>query len=101
MRFWTGQQSLDSNSVCYEDSWATVNPQELGHTFSPQNPLAAIDVPHLRQGQRIDYILVRCERHGPTLSVSHCERIFHQPHNGVWASDHFGLTADFRILASK
>jgi endonuclease/exonuclease/phosphatase family metal-dependent hydrolase len=26
-----------------------------------------------------------------------CERLFDQPVNGVWASDHFGVTADLAV----
>lgn len=95
MRFWTGSQSLKGTSVCYEDAWEAMPPNAPGHTFSPGNPLAFSDEPHLQRGRRIDYILVRCEEHGPTLRVSLCDRIFDQPINGVWASDHFGVVADF------
>jgi hypothetical protein len=31
---------------------------------------------------------------GPTLEIAACERVFDEPVNGVWASDHFGLIAD-------
>lgn len=95
MRFWTGLQSLDGVSVCYQEVWETLHPDDPGHTFSPDNPLAFNDEPHLQRGRRIDDILVRCEEHGPTLRVSSSHRIFDQPVNGVWASDHFGMMADF------
>jgi hypothetical protein len=49
----------------------------------------------LDRGRRIDYILLRCTDHGPTLNVLRADRIFTQPVNGVWASDHFGLVAEF------
>jgi endonuclease/exonuclease/phosphatase family metal-dependent hydrolase len=40
--------------------------------------------------RRIDYILVRCARHGgPSLKIRSCERIFDAPA----ASDHYGLLA--------
>jgi endonuclease/exonuclease/phosphatase family metal-dependent hydrolase len=45
-------------------------------------------------GRRIDYVFVRCGDRGPTLDVSACERIFDDPVDGVWASDHFGVVAD-------
>jgi endonuclease/exonuclease/phosphatase family metal-dependent hydrolase len=48
----------------------------------------------LELARRIDYVMVRCEDHGPTLDVSSCERIFDEPVGGVWASDHFGVVAD-------
>lgn len=66
-----------------------------GHTFTPRNPLArdgetAWDVP-----RRIDYVMVRCDDYGPTLDVRDCRRLFDEPRDGVWASDHFGVMAEF------
>ena len=67
-------------------------PGEPGDTFTPDNPLVADpDWPF----RRIDYILVRCGDHGgPTLGIRSCKRVFDEPIDGVWASDHFGVTAD-------
>ena len=31
---------------------------------------------------------------GTALDIAACERIFDEPVNGIWASDHFGLVAD-------
>jgi hypothetical protein len=42
-------------------------------------------------------VLVGCSDHGgPTLDIAGCERIFDQPVDGVYGSDHFGLVADLR-----
>jgi hypothetical protein len=38
--------------------------------------------------------MVRCGRHGPSLQIVGCARIFDEPVGGVWASDHFGVVAD-------
>jgi endonuclease/exonuclease/phosphatase family metal-dependent hydrolase len=44
--------------------------------------------------QRIDYVFVRCRDDGmPTLRVADCRRVFDQPVDDVWASDHFGVLA--------
>jgi hypothetical protein len=51
----------------------------------------------LELGRRIDYVMVRCGDHGPTLEIRACERIFDKPVEGVWASDHFGVVADLAI----
>jgi endonuclease/exonuclease/phosphatase family metal-dependent hydrolase len=51
----------------------------------------------LERGRRIDYVLVRCADHGPSLDVVACARIFDQPVDGVWASDHFGVVADLAV----
>lgn len=95
-RFWTGRQALDGVSVCYRDAWESAHADDPGHTFGvPENPLVVDwDWPF----RRIDYIFVRCGEHGgPTLQIERCERIFDQPVDGVWASDHFGVVADLRV----
>jgi endonuclease/exonuclease/phosphatase family metal-dependent hydrolase len=96
IRFLTGRQSLEGESVCYRDAWASAHPDgPAGHTFTPlENPLVrdgetAWDVP-----RRIDYVFVRCDNRGPTLDVARCERLFDEPRDGVYASDHFGVVAD-------
>jgi endonuclease/exonuclease/phosphatase family metal-dependent hydrolase len=97
IRFWTGKQSLDGLSVCYRDAWTACHPGDPGHTFTPENsllPIAEIGDWELELGRRIDYLLIRCTDHGPTLHTTSCRRLFDQPVDGVWASDHFGLTAD-------
>ena len=98
VRFWHGLQSLGDTSVCYRDAWESAHPGDPGHTFSPRNPLVTggNNWP-LELGRRIDYVMVRCGDHGPTLDVTACERIFDEPVEGVWASDHFGVVADLAI----
>jgi len=98
MRFWRGLQSLGGTSVCYRDAWESAHPGVPGHTFTPRNPLVTGgDNWPLELGRRIDYVMVRCGRHGPTLEVIACERIFDEPLDGVWASDHFGVAADLAL----
>jgi hypothetical protein len=31
------------------------------------------------------------------VTLNLCERIFDEPVDGVWASDHFGVMADFEV----
>ena len=52
------------------------------------------------RGRRIDQILVRCSDHGPTLDVVACDHFLEEPVNGIWASDHFGIVADFTLPTS-
>jgi endonuclease/exonuclease/phosphatase family metal-dependent hydrolase len=100
VRFWRGLQSLGKTSVCYRDAWESAHPGEPGHTFTPRNPLVTGgDNWPLELGRRIDYVMVRCSNHGPTLDVCACERIFEESVDGVWASDHFGVVADLVIPA--
>jgi len=97
MRFWHGRQSLDGISVCYADAWQSVHADAPGHTFTPQNPLVVTGEMPLERGRRIDYILVRCDDHGPSLDVPACTLAFDTPVNGTWASDHFGVVADLVV----
>jgi endonuclease/exonuclease/phosphatase family metal-dependent hydrolase len=98
VRFWHGLQSLGETSVCYRDAWESTHPGDPGHTFTPHNPLVVSgDNWPLELGRRIDYVMVRCGDHGPTLEVTSCERIFDEAVDGVWASDHFGVVADLAI----
>ena len=99
VRFWTGRQSLEGSSVAYRDAWEAVHPADPGHTFTPINPLVPAGEMSLELGRRIDYVLVRCGVHGPSLDVVDCRRAFDQDVNGVWASDHFGVVADLAVPA--
>jgi endonuclease/exonuclease/phosphatase family metal-dependent hydrolase len=92
IRFWTGRQSIDGLSVCYRDAWEAIHDGERVETFTPENPLVGDpDWPF----RRIDYILVRVGDHGgPTLRIEGCRRVFEQPIDGTWASDHFGVAVD-------
>lgn len=93
LRFLAGKQSLEGMSVCYQNAWDACHPGEPGHTFTPENPLA----PRAWPFRRIDHILVRCgDDDMPTLAIAACELAFNRPMGETWASDHFGLVADFR-----
>lgn len=95
VRFLTGRQSLDGTGVCYQDAWAAARPGEPGHTFTPDNPLVRDGDMPCEPGRRIDYVLVRCTAHGPTLCVAGCERVFTDPDDPI--SDHYGVLADLRV----
>jgi endonuclease/exonuclease/phosphatase family metal-dependent hydrolase len=99
VRFWTGRQSLEGVSVAYRDAWEAVHPGDPGHTFSPADPLVTAGEMALELGRRIDYVMVRCGIHGPSLEVADCRRVFDRAVDGVWASDHFGVVADLRVPA--
>ncbi len=90
VRFWHGRQALQGTSVCYRDCWETCHGDDPGHTFTPRNPLVTSGDMPFELGRRIDYLMVRCNDHGPTLRVRSCSRIFIEP----GASDHFGVMAE-------
>lgn len=94
MRFLTGRQSLDGTSTAYRDCWESVHGDLPGWTFDPRNPLTAIDEPWLDRGRRVDYLLVGCADHGPTLRITDCRLTLDRPVDGSLPSDHYGLTAD-------
>ena len=97
MRFFTGRTSLDGVSTAYRDCWESVHGEEPGLTFEPGNPLSAIDEPGLDRGRRIDYVLVRCGDHGPTLRIADCRVVLDRSVDGVLASDHYGVLAELAI----
>jgi endonuclease/exonuclease/phosphatase family metal-dependent hydrolase len=103
VRFLRGRQSLGGMSVCYRDAWGSTHPGEPGHTFTAENPLVTAENWdwELELGRRIDHILVCCSDHGPTLDIRVCERIFDEPVDGVWGSDHFGVVADLSAQTSS
>jgi endonuclease/exonuclease/phosphatase family metal-dependent hydrolase len=95
IRFWTGRQSLGGASVHYQDAWESIHSDRAGHTFTLENPLIVAESDwSLIPPRRIDYIMVRCVGRGPTLRIAGCERLFDEEVDGVWASDHFGVTAE-------
>jgi endonuclease/exonuclease/phosphatase family metal-dependent hydrolase len=83
--------------VTYEDAWAAVHPDDDGWTFSPDNALVRAGQMPLERGRRIDYVLVRCVDHGPTLDVATCSRLGERPVGGVLASDHYGVVAELTL----
>ncbi|MGH3713896.1 MAG: endonuclease/exonuclease/phosphatase family protein [Micromonosporaceae bacterium] len=93
IRFWTGRQSLGGLSVCYRDTWSAVRGPEPGHTFTRENPLVSDEWTD-ETGRRIDYLLVRCDDHGPTLRIAAAYRIFDKPEDGIQGSDHYGVCTE-------
>ena len=97
VQFWRGRRSLGGVSVCYQDAWESVRPTEPGFTFTDENPLVRAGEVATAVSRRIDYVLVRCTVHGPTLKVLSCNRLLDTPVRGVWASDHYGVVADLAL----
>ena len=85
---------MDGISACYQDAWETVHPHDPGFTFSAENPLVRSGEVATAVSRRIDYILVRSGLHGPTLRIDACARLLNTEVDGVWGSDHFGVTAE-------
>jgi len=94
MSFWRGRRPVDGFSVCYQDVWEYLHPDDPGRTFDLENPLARDGEVATAVSRRIDHVLVRAGLHGPTLLARDCRRILDAPVEGVWASDHYGVLAD-------
>jgi endonuclease/exonuclease/phosphatase family metal-dependent hydrolase len=92
-QFWTGRRSLDGLSTAYRDCWESVHGSEPGFTLDPDNPLTHNEQRDFNRGRRIDYLLVRCHAHGPTLRIDDCQLVLNEPIGDVWPSDHFGVIA--------
>jgi len=90
MRFLRGLTSLGGPSVYFADCFGIAGGGALGATYCRKNPFAA---PMREPDRRIDYIFVRGpdeQGRGEPLEARVC---FDKPHNGVFASDHFGVVA--------
>jgi hypothetical protein len=75
---------LDGTSTAYRDCWESVHGDDPGWTFDPANPLTHHDEPDLNRGRRIDYLLVRCRDHGPTLRIADCRLAPTSPWPASW-----------------
>jgi exonuclease III len=94
--FWRGLLSLDGTSVAYRDAWQLTHGDEQGYTFAPSMMPLLTESWRGDVDRRIDYILIRCTGgYGPSMRVTRCARTLDRPVDGVWGSDHFGVTADF------
>jgi len=89
MRFLRGLTSLRGGPrVYFADAFGLVG-QGPGVTFAKRNPFAAVT---REPDRRIDYILVRPDERGRGEPVE-AHVAFDAPHEGVFASDHFGVVA--------
>jgi endonuclease/exonuclease/phosphatase family metal-dependent hydrolase len=92
VRYLKGLCSLGSRSVYFADTFGIVGRGD-GVTFTNRNPFAS----DLREpDRRIDYIFVRGpdqRGRGEPLDAHVC---FDRPRKGIYASDHFGVSATIR-----
>ncbi|QFG68179.1 hypothetical protein [Ornithinimicrobium pratense] len=77
-------QGVEGLSVCYQDAWEYVHPEDPGYTFEVANPLVRAGEVSTGVSRKIDHVLVRSGLHGPRLRVAGCERVLDQPDDGVW-----------------
>ena len=102
IRYLRGQQSLGGHSVWYHDVWDVAG-EGPGFTWSVDNEAFSyrqnrrVRQPDYRQ--RIDYVFVGSHEAHPNTrcSVESVSLSFAQPVDGVWPSDHFGVTVDVEV----
>lgn len=106
IRYLTGHQSLGGRSVFYHDAWSVAG-KGSGHTWTVDNPNAAAGADRI-VGQpgyrnRFDYVFIGgWDAHPKAHARVRCAKLcFHEPIDGVWASDHFGVVVDVDIGKEK
>ena len=72
----------DAPEIPYIDTWAVTNPGQPGYTIPSDNP-----------SSRIDYIFLR--QNDSCLALS-SNRVFMNPANGIYPSDHIGVFSTFQ-----
>jgi endonuclease/exonuclease/phosphatase family metal-dependent hydrolase len=94
IRYVTGHQSLDGESVCFLDCWARAgDPGHSGVTWANRNPHARGE---LEPDRRIDYVFVGLPKRGGLGQILGCRVVCDEEDGGVWPSDHFGVFAELR-----
>jgi endonuclease/exonuclease/phosphatase family metal-dependent hydrolase len=102
LRYLTGRQALDGRSAFWVDAWAARG-EGPGHTWTAENPHAAAGAQALfgRSGvnERFDYVFVSAPDPAAktTVEVLSVQRVFHEPVDGLWLSDHCGVLAEISL----
>lgn len=90
VRYLTGLQSLDGESVYLQDAWRHAGDGGPGITWSNRNPHAALEQ---EPDRRIDYVLSGFRGAAGAGRPVACQLVADGPVEGVWPSDHFGVLA--------
>ena len=105
LRWFCGQHTLGGRRVAYQDAWAAVNQDRPGYTWTRANDYTE-KMHWLRRDRRLDYIFVTPVRRDRRATVHAAAVVFDAPEVGpdgerIFASDHFGVTADVQLLAES
>lgn len=94
IRYLTGLQSLAGTSFYMQDAWRLAGAGGPGHTWDNANVFAA---PSFEPSRRIDYVLVGQPDATGRGVIESARLAMHEPRDGVFPSDHFGVVVDVRI----
>lgn len=94
IRYLCGLQSLAGASTYMQDAWRLAGDGGPGHTWDNANPYAA---PSFEPSRRIDYVLVGSPDALGRGVIESARLAMHEPRDGVFPSDHFGVVVDVRI----
>ena len=88
----SGKTSIPVPKLVFHDAWEVAGEGD-GHTWSNDNPYAALD---LEVARRIDYVYVGWPRRGGAGHVTSARVIGRDAVAGVVPSDHYGVLAELR-----
>jgi endonuclease/exonuclease/phosphatase family metal-dependent hydrolase len=105
LRWLCGQHTLGGRRVAYQDAWAAVHQDQPGYTWTRANDYTE-KMHWLRRDRRLDYIFVTPVRRDRRATVHAAAVVFDAPEvrpdgERIFASDHFGVTAEVQVLAES
>jgi endonuclease/exonuclease/phosphatase family metal-dependent hydrolase len=105
LRWLTGQHTLGDRRVAYQDAWAAVRQDDPGYTWTRANDYTE-KMHWLRRDRRLDFIFVTPVRRDRRATIRAASLAFDQPEvdaqgERIFASDHYGVTADVQLLAES
>jgi endonuclease/exonuclease/phosphatase family metal-dependent hydrolase len=93
MRMLTGQSTTAAPGLVFYDAWEVAGDGTSGHTWSNDNPLAALA---MYPNRRFDYVLSAWPRLGAVGHPVSCRLLGVVPADRPQLSDHYGVLADLR-----
>ncbi len=102
IRYLTGLHSIGGRSVHYHDAWAVAG-DGPGYTWSIDNPNTRSEIDKIvrqpNHRRRVDYVFVGswCAHPKAHSRVCAAKLVLDQPDDGLWGSDHFGVSVDLEI----
>lgn len=93
IRMMTGEVPVPVDGMCFFDAWRAAGRTEPGFTWDSANTLTH---KALLPNRRLDYIFVGEPAPNGAGHVLNASRLGTKPTDGLFASDHFGVTAELR-----